>query len=138
MCFMKAIKFITKQILLIILFCFSCATQAADDDNNPSVADPYEKFNRAMFKVNEVFDAVLMKPIATLYVKIVPKPLSKGLSNFYSNIDTIPTVLNDVLQANFYQATSDFWRLAINSTAGLLGFVDVASTIGLEPNKEDF
>lgn len=50
----------------------------------------------------------------------------------------IPTIVNDILQGNFYQATSDTWRLAINTTVGVLGFFDVASNIGLEPNKEDF
>jgi phospholipid-binding lipoprotein MlaA len=80
----------------------------------------------------------VLRPIATLYIKIIPKPLSKGLSNFYNNIDTIPTVANDLLQANFYQGTSDAWRLTINSSIGLLGFFDFASDMGLEPNKEDF
>ncbi len=100
--------------------------------------DPYEHFNRAMFQFNEVVDKLVMRPVATLYIKIVPKPLSKGLSNFYNNIDTIPTVANDLLQANFYQGTSDAWRLAINSSIGVLGFFDFASDMGLEPNKEDF
>lgn len=108
--------------------------QAADTSNH----DPYERFNRAMFQFNETFDILVMKPIATLYIKIIPKPLSKGLSNFYNNIDTIPTVANDLLQANFYQGTSDAWRLAINSTIGIVGFFDFATDMGLEPNKEDF
>jgi phospholipid-binding lipoprotein MlaA len=68
----------------------------------------------------------------------VPKPLSKGLSNVFYNIDMIPTIINDVLQFNFYQATSDTWRFAINSTLGIAGFFDVATDMGLEPNKEDF
>lgn len=99
--------------------------------------DPLERFNRAMFNFNELIDKVILKPIATLYVKIVPKPLVKGISNFFSNIDMVPTVFNDLLQANFYQATSDLWRLGVNSTIGILGFFDVASEIGLEPNLED-
>lgn len=100
--------------------------------------DPYERFNRVMFQFNEVADRLVLKPVATLYMKIIPKPLSKGLSNFYNNIDTVPTVANDFLQANFYQGTSDAWRLVINSTVGIVGFFDVATNMGLEPNKEDF
>lgn len=103
---------------------------------NPN--DPYEKFNRVVYAFNEGFDRVILRPVAELYIKIVPKPLAKGISNFFNNIDTIPTVINDVLQGNFYQATSDSWRLVINSTVGVLGLVDVASMIGLEPNSEDF
>lgn len=109
-----------------------CSAFAAD---NPK--DPYEKFNRVMYGFNQVFDTVILKPVSQLYIKIIPKPLSKGIGNFFNNIDNIPTVINDVLQANFYQATSDSWRFAINSTVGLLGFFDVASMIGLEPNSED-
>ncbi len=112
-------------------------TVELDQANTPN-ADPYERFNRIMFQFNEVADRLVLKPVATLFIKIVPKPLTKGLSNFYDNIDTIPTVANDLLQANFYQGTSDAWRLTINSTVGILGFFDVASKMGLEPNKEDF
>lgn len=100
--------------------------------------DPYEPFNRVVYHFNDFLDRAILKPVATLYTKIVPKPITKGISNIFANIDTVPTVANDVLQANFYQATSDFWRLAINSTIGIAGFFDVATEIGLEPNKEDF
>lgn len=100
--------------------------------------DPYEPFNRKMYQFNDFIDTYALKPIANLYLKVVPKPVVKGISNIYSNIDTVPTVINDVLQVNFYQASSDFWRLAVNSTVGIAGFFDVATSIGLEPNKEDF
>jgi phospholipid-binding lipoprotein MlaA len=116
-----------------------CSSFAQADDrqyNNP--LDPYERFNRVMFSFNEVVDNSVVKPLATLYNKIMPKPLNKGVSNFFTNIDTIPTVLNDLLQANLYQATSDSWRLGINSTVGILGFFDMATDMGLEPNTEDF
>lgn len=103
----------------------------------PNPDDPYEPFNRAMFRFNDAIDRAVLKPIATLYNTVLPKPVTKGLSNVFSNIDNIPTIINDVLQFNFYQATSDTWRFAINSTVGILGFFDVARVIGLEPNSED-
>src|SRR5262245_4294739 len=62
--------------------------------------DPYEKYNRGMTKINDAIDRAILKPIAYLYMKLTPKPLAKGISNFYMNIDTVPTVLNDVLQGN--------------------------------------
>jgi len=113
-------------------------TDAVDVENLNTQQDPYERFNRVMFNFNDKVDGAILRPVATIYIKVVPKPVSKALSNFYNNFDTIPTILNDLLQANFYQATSDFWRLTINSTAGILGFFDVASSLGLEENKEDF
>lgn len=108
----------------------------ATRSSNPE--DPYEPFNRVVYSVNDKLDRFLLKPIAEVYNKIIPKPLSKGISNFFSNLDLFPTVANDILQGNFYQATSDIWRLAINSTIGILGLFDFATEMGLEPNKEDF
>jgi phospholipid-binding lipoprotein MlaA len=99
--------------------------------------DPYERFNRVMYNFNDFLDRAVLKPIATLYNKIMPKPLSKGIGNMFYNIDTIPTIANDILQANFYQATSDAWRLGLNSTVGIAGFFDVAENLGLERNAED-
>jgi len=111
---------------------------ADESTDEVPVKDPHEKFNRAMFGFNEVLDKIVLKPVAMLYTNIVPKPLAKGISNIYANIDTIPTVLNDVLQGNFYQGTSDAWRFILNTTIGVGGFFDVASNMGLEPNTEDF
>lgn len=104
----------------------------------PPLQDPLESLNRITFKFNDFLDTYILKPVSQVYIKITPKPIAKAFSNFLNNIDTVPTILNDLLQGNFYQATSDTWRLAVNSTAGLLGFIDVASCIGLEPNSEDF
>jgi phospholipid-binding lipoprotein MlaA len=113
----------------------------ADIDSSdlpPAQRDPLEKMNRAFFKFNDFFDNYFLKPTSELYSKIMPKPLAKGVSNFFSNIDMVPTVLNDLLMGNFYQATSDTWRFAVNTTIGIGGLFDVASHIGLEPNTEDF
>lgn len=112
---------------------------AEDTVFTTSNKDPYETFNRPMFVFNDWLDKLILKPIAVFYTKITPKPLSKGLSNAYNNIDTVPTILNDVLQGNFYQAVNDSWRLGINTTIGLAGLFDVAAGMGLEPNnKQDF
>lgn len=113
---------------------------AASEETPPAleISDPYEPVNRAIYTFNEVLDKLILKPVATVYNKIIPNPIRKGIKNFYGNIDTIPTVINDVLQGNIYQATSDTWRLVINSTIGILGFFDVATEIGLDPNTEDF
>lgn len=128
-----------KKLLMMKMGALLCALSlscAYAEPSNPK--DPYEPFNRIMFKFNDFLDTYIVKPIATIYNNITPKPLRQGLSNFYLNIDTIPTIFNDVLQGNFYQAANDIWRLGINSTVGLLGFIDVGSRIGLEPNTEDF
>lgn len=107
------------------------------DEPTTNVKDPYEIFNRAMFHFNDIFDRVVLKPAGTVYNAIIPKPLAKGFTNFFRNIDTIPTVANDLLQLNFYQASNDAWRLGINSTIGIGGIFDFAKDMGLQPNSED-
>ena len=117
------------------------ATTSIADDDAPALdtqKDPYESFNRIMYHFNDFLDNAILKPVATFYNKVMPKPLNKGIKNFFSNIDNVPTVVNDVLQGNLYQGVSDSWRLVINSTIGIVGFFDVAVNMGLEPNTEDF
>ncbi len=132
--------FLSAGVAMAVFFATTCVfadtiTNNNDTNNNK---DPFELLNRAMYHFNDIVDRVALKPIATLYSDIVPKPLKKGISNIFTNIDTVPTIINDVLQANFYQAVSDSWRLAINSTLGIAGFFDLAKDMGLEPNYEDF
>jgi phospholipid-binding lipoprotein MlaA len=136
---MKIIKKLIKLFFLLsISLSISIDVPADMQPFQEGIKDPYERFNRVMFQFNQAVDIIALKPAATLFITVFPNPFIKGFSNFYNNIDTIPTVLNDLLQANFYQGASDTWRLLINSTVGILGFIDVASEIGLEPNKEDF
>ncbi len=104
----------------------------------PVINDPYEKMNRSIFTFNDFLDNNFLVPVSTVYNKIMPKPLNKGIYNFFGNLNNFPTIANDLLQGNFYQATSDSWRFAVNSTAGAGGLFDVASNMGLDPNTEDF
>lgn len=128
----KRYKNVLATAVILGLFASTSQAFAANPD------DPYESFNRVMYKFNDTLDRFILKPIATVYNKITPKPLATGLSNFYNNVDMIPTIINDILQGNFKQTTNDVWRFAINTTIGVGGLVDVASRIGLDPNLEDF
>jgi phospholipid-binding lipoprotein MlaA len=111
---------------------------AAFNQSYAASIDPYEGFNRPVYRFNDFLDRLILKPVATLYNKIMPKPLNKGVSNMFSNLEMIPTVVNDMLQGNFYQSFSDTWRFGVNSTVGIAGFFDVGSKIGLNYNYEDF
>lgn len=108
-----------------------------DADALPT-ADPYQRFNRQMYCFNDIFDTYFLKPVAKIYNLIIPRPLNLGIHNFFSNINNIPTIFNDVLQAHFYQAANDFWRLTINTTLGLGGLFDIAARLGLDPYTNDF
>lgn len=100
--------------------------------------DPYEKYNRAVFQMNTRLDTHIMKPVATFYNKAIPRPLNKGVNNFFTNISMVPTVVNDLLQGGFKQAGKDTTRLGINTTVGIVGLFDVASPMGLADHEETF
>ena len=102
------------------------------------VKDPYENVNRKIFSFNDSLDTYFLVPVSKVYNKIVPKPLNRGIYNAFSNLNNFPTICNDMLQGNFYQASSDSWRFFVNSTAGAGGLFDVARNMGLDPNTEDF
>lgn len=125
-----------KLISGLFAFAISCGSTIALAGSNPD--DPYEDFNRHAFKLNEGLDKAVFKPVATVYKTVLPWPVTKGVNNFFSNLSDVPTVINDLLQAKFYQAASDTWRFVINSTVGILGLIDVASKIGLEKHHQDF
>lgn len=107
------------------------------EEQDMSKIDPYEKFNRVIFSFNEGLDDAILKPIAEAYNVVMPSPLNTAVDNVLENLTGIPTVINDVLQFEFYQATSDAWRLAVNSTIGIGGILDVSTKIGLQKHNED-
>ena len=100
--------------------------------------DPFESFNRGVYTLNNDIDKALVKPVAELYDTLLPNFVSTGISNFFSNIDDVVVTINDLLQFKMAQAASDAGRFLLNSTVGLLGFLDIASDAGLKKHDEDF
>jgi phospholipid-binding lipoprotein MlaA len=100
--------------------------------------DPYEGFNRSMYKFNMGLDKYFFKPVADGYKLITPDVVETGVSNFFNNLKGINVVLNDVLQGKLLQGASDAGRFLTNTTIGVGGLIDVASRLGLEHNVEDF
>lgn len=100
-------------------------------------ADPWEPFNRRVYKMNDALDRAFLKPSATVYRRVLPAPVRKSINNFYNNLDMIPTVGNDILQAQGKWAIRDTWRFIINSSLGVGGLFDVAKTFGLPPHSND-
>jgi phospholipid-binding lipoprotein MlaA len=100
--------------------------------------DPLEGINRGIYKFNDVADRYAMKPVAKAYKAVAPTPVRTGISNFFSNLGTLTTIVNDLLQLKFAQAFTDAGRFVINSTFGIAGFIDVASMDNLPKHQEDF
>lgn len=101
---------------------------------NPS--DPFEPLNRAVYQFNDAADKAAIKPVAKAYDAVMPTRLKIMAGNFISNLDDVVVTVNDVLQLKFTQAASDGSRFIFNSTFGVLGLFDVASS--LEKHHEDF
>lgn len=118
------------QGLIVLLLVSGCATTTNKD--------PLEGINRGVYKFNDVTDRALIKPVAKAYKTVTPSPIRKGFSNFFSNLGTLTTVFNDLLQLKFAHAFTDAGRFVINSTFGLAGFIDVASMDNIEKRNEDF
>lgn len=100
--------------------------------------DPLEPYNRAMFQFNDTMDKALIKPVAQGYETIVPRPVRLGVNNFFSNLGDVWIGINNLLQGKFANAISDFGRVAVNTTLGFYGVLDIASEAGLEKHHEDF
>ncbi len=123
---------------LILLFSFFLLSSCATIEGPANPDDPYESFNRSMFAFNEGLDTYALKPLAKGYKAITPTAVDTGITNFFSNLDDILVVINDLLQLKFGQSAKDFSRFILNSTFGLAGLFDIASEFGLPKNNEDF
>jgi phospholipid-binding lipoprotein MlaA len=120
--------------LFVLATCASGSyAQAAQSDS-----DPWEGINRPLYAFNEVFDGYIVKPVTVTYDKFVPGVAKRGVSNFLDNLDDVNVIANDLLQLKMNNAMRDSGRLLLNTTAGLGGFLDVASEVGLYKNYEDF
>ncbi len=133
-------------ITLFSIFLFSFNAIAATDgelilseNNEPKkTKDCFEKLNRVTFSFNQGLDKAVIRPIAKGYRKL-PDPIQKGTSNAVKNLSNLITIPNNVLQGDVKTAAINTGRLIVNTTIGILGFVDVANKIGFPKYvKEDY
>jgi len=117
---------------LVGLSLMPAVSQAASEE------DPWESFNRPIFRFNDTLDTYALKPIAQGYQAVTPQFLEDGIHNVFGNIGDVGNLANNVLQGKLHNAGVDTGRLIFNTTFGLLGFFDVAKHMGLQKNDEDF
>ncbi|MEM7251764.1 MAG: VacJ family lipoprotein [Pseudomonadota bacterium] len=123
----------------IVFFCVALTAVAALSGcaMAPKKEDPYENFNRQVYKLNKTVDTAIVKPIAVTYQTITPEFVDKGVTNFFGNIGELSNTLLNALQADFDGAVNSATRLAVNTTVGVAGIFDVASNMGIERDVED-
>ena len=119
--------------LALVFITSGCATV-----DTPTEGDRFESYNRTMYDFNKSIDSAVLKPLAEGYDAVAPEPVKQSVSNFFANLDDVPTAANQFLQGKFLDGVSDLGRFVINSTIGLAGLFDVASKMGIEAHDEDF
>jgi len=100
--------------------------------------DPFEGFNRRIYKFNAIFDDKVFLPVVRGYECILPKAAEKGVSNFFSNLGEVTNLLNTLLQCKVKGFGKTVGRVAINTTVGVAGFWDPAARMGIMRQNEDF
>jgi phospholipid-binding lipoprotein MlaA len=104
----------------------------------PASYDPWEPLNRRVHVFNNAVDRRIAKPLAKAYVKVVPRPVRLGVSNFFNNLGQPVSALNSLLQGKPRAAAQALGRFALNTTLGVGGLVDPASDAHLPNHSEDF
>jgi len=137
------LKKLTITIIYILLLAFNAnagsdGELALKKDQPQEIKDCFEKLNRATFAFNQGLDKVLIKPIAEGY-RNLPDPIQKGTKNAVTNLSTLITIPNNILQGDVKTAIINTGRLVVNTTVGILGTVDVANKMGFPKyEKEDY
>jgi phospholipid-binding lipoprotein MlaA len=113
-----------------------CASQPRSADE--AAYDPLESVNRPIFAFNNALDKAIIRPLAKGYDTVAPGPVKTGVANFFDNLNTPIWALNHLLQGEFTEAAKQSGRFVMNTTLGLLGFIDAASDAGLEKKNANF
>lgn len=137
------VRNIALVLLSALVFLGGCAASATASEEEQAAAaetpgDPWETTNRRIYNFNTRLDKATLKPVAKGYEKFVPQVARTGVTNFSSNLRGPLNIVNNLLQGKGREGLTETGRLLVNSTVGILGLLDVASEVGLEPSKEDF
>jgi phospholipid-binding lipoprotein MlaA len=101
--------------------------------------DPWEPMNRRIYNFNAIFDNVVFLPVVSAYEFVLPVFVQTGITNFFKNLSEVTNLTNSLLQFKFVKAVHTFGRIAINTTVGLGGLIDVATlNDGIPREDEDF
>ncbi len=122
-----------KKFIVLIT---TCLLMLSSNLSAETEKECFEKVSRGVFKFNKGFDKAVLRPLAVLYNKL-PEPVKTGTGNFTSNVGTLLTVPNHILQGQWKLAGESSASFFINSTIGILGFGNPAAKMGLKNQQED-
>ena len=121
-------------VLLSGILAGCASTPAIQSDD---ARDPYEGMNRNFYNFNDSIDRNFFEPVARGYVKVMPDPIRAGVTKFFGNVSYINIIANDLLQGKVGQLTKDTGRFVVNSTVGIGGLFDPATSFGMPEHDED-
>jgi phospholipid-binding lipoprotein MlaA len=113
-------------------------SEDAETRDASDVYDPWQGMNRRIYNFNYHFDRYIFLPATRGYQNVTPDIAEEGVSNFFDNLRDVNTFLNSVLQLSPKKSAQSLGRVAVNSTVGLLGLIDVATMFGINRPEEDF
>lgn len=132
--------------MTLVLALSGCATTGAESPQaaaepgasvtNP--ADPFESYNRSMYRFNTAVDDAVLKPVATVYRDVTPAVARQGVGNFFANLDDFWSFFNNLLQGRGEGAYNSMVRFSVNTVFGLGGLLDIASEMGVDRKPQDF
>jgi phospholipid-binding lipoprotein MlaA len=108
------------------------------DQRFAEVADPWEGFNRNMYRFNFYFDKYLFLPVVSSYEFVTPTFVQERVSDFYNNLGEVRNLTNSLFQLKGAESATTLGRFVTNSTLGLGGLFDPATSIGLKRHDQDF
>ncbi len=123
--------------VLLILLSVAMGGCASIPPEDRAESDPWEPMNRGLYSFNRGIDKVTTKPLAKGYEKVLPQPVRTGITNFFKNLRTPASAINNFLQGKPKRGFSELGRFVFNSTLGIGGLIDIATAGGLEENFED-
>ena len=129
------IKIVFQTTTIIVFITLASCT---NNTTGSTIFDPYENTNRETHSFNKSLDKSLLRPASNTYVAIIPDPIVTGISNFSSNLELPITILNGILQLDGEGVSKNTGRFLINSTVGLLGIFDVASSVKMYEKNTNF
>ena len=105
---------------------------------NANPADPFEPLNRQVSRFNDTVDDAVLRPVATVYQRVLPSPIRTGVNNFFANLSDVWSFANSVAQLKLQDSAQTFMRVNVNTVFGLGGILDVATEAGIDRHTEDF
>ncbi|MBR5599181.1 MAG: VacJ family lipoprotein [Alphaproteobacteria bacterium] len=128
----------SNKILTLLLFFSISLSGCASSSQQVSDVSTLEKYNRAMFSFNNKVDKYVVRPVAKGYKAVTNKYIRTRVSNFFNNIDEPVSAANHILQGEFGGTGTNLSRFVINTTLGVAGLFDVATSLGVQKDKTSF